>query len=210
MLDWGADRQSLKIIYCALIRSTLDYGSMIYGTASASLLDKVNKIQNQTLRLCCGAFKTSPVTALQVEMNEMPLEFHRLKLKLVYWATVKWHSEIHPVKKVLENCWEHEYVNLNSFGWKANNEAHQIGISNCDVCNTVVLPVTPPWFFPMPVVDFQILVSINDKNRQESKVSIVHKYLDQKYISVTHIYTDGSKDPETGHSSSNICPKVQV
>ncbi len=72
---------------------------MIYGTASASLLDKVNKIQNQTLRLCCGAFKTSPVTALQVEMNEMPLEFRRLKLKLVYWATVKGHSEIHPVKK---------------------------------------------------------------------------------------------------------------
>ncbi len=51
-----------------------------------------------------------------------------------------------------------------------------------------MLPVTPPWFFPMPVVEFQVLVSINDKNRQESKVSIVHKYLDQKYISVTHIY----------------------
>ncbi len=25
-IDWGADRQSLKRIYCALIRSTFDYG----------------------------------------------------------------------------------------------------------------------------------------------------------------------------------------
>lgn len=45
-IDWAADRQSLNRIYCALIRSTVDYGSMSYGTASASLLDKVNILQN--------------------------------------------------------------------------------------------------------------------------------------------------------------------
>ncbi|XP_051548849.1 uncharacterized protein LOC127437749 [Myxocyprinus asiaticus] len=132
------------------------------------------------------------------------LEFRRLKLKLVYWAAVKGHSEVHPVKKVLENCWEHEYINLNSFGWKANEEAHQTGINNCAVCPTVVLPATPPWLFPMPVVDFQLLVSINDKNRQEPKETIVHKYLDLKYVSVIQLYTDGSKDPETGHTASAV------
>ncbi len=30
---WGADRDSMLTIYQALIRSTIDYGCMIYGSA---------------------------------------------------------------------------------------------------------------------------------------------------------------------------------
>lgn len=39
-------------------------------------------IQSQALRLCCGAFKTTPVAALQVEMNEMPLDIRRNQIAL--------------------------------------------------------------------------------------------------------------------------------
>ena len=43
--------------------------------------------------------------------------------------------------------------------------------------------------------DFQLLVSINDKNGQEPKDTIVHKYLDHN-VSVIQLYTDGYKDPD--------------
>ncbi len=52
----------MKSMYIALIRSELDYGSIVYDSAA------------KALRLCCGAFKTTPVSALQVEVGEMPLQ----------------------------------------------------------------------------------------------------------------------------------------
>ncbi len=53
----------------ALIRSVLDYGCVVFGSAAQSQLKKLDVVQAQALRLCCGAFKTTPVSALQVEMG---------------------------------------------------------------------------------------------------------------------------------------------
>ncbi len=60
--EWGASCSALKTIYLALIRSVLDYGSVAYGSAAKSLLKKLDRIQAQALRVCSGAFKTSPST----------------------------------------------------------------------------------------------------------------------------------------------------
>ncbi len=102
-VEWGACRQSLKRVYGALIRAAIDYGCMVYSSASKSQLLKVEAIQSQALRICCGAIRSSPITAVQVEMGEMPLEFRRLKLKMRYWINIKGHSDSHPIKKVLKN-----------------------------------------------------------------------------------------------------------
>lgn len=110
--DWGASSQSLKIIYSAVIKSSIDYGSIVYCLANKSLLKKVEVVQSQALCICSGAFRTSPVNALQVEMGEMPLELRRLPFRMRYWAGVKCHSEYHPVKNLLKDCWEYEYKDL--------------------------------------------------------------------------------------------------
>ncbi len=67
--EWGASFSSLKSIYVALIRSVLDYVSIVVGSAAKSLLMRLDVIQNQALRICCGAFKTSSAPAIQVEMG---------------------------------------------------------------------------------------------------------------------------------------------
>jgi hypothetical protein len=69
---WGADRVLLLQIYKALVRSTMDYGSIFYMSASKSNLDKLNKIQNSCLRIAVGARKTSPIISLEVESNIPP------------------------------------------------------------------------------------------------------------------------------------------
>ena len=59
--DWGADKKSLLQIYDALCRSKLDYGCQIYSSASKSNLDALNVVHNMGLRICSGAFRTSPL-----------------------------------------------------------------------------------------------------------------------------------------------------
>lgn len=80
--EWGARMSALKVIYVALIRSVLDYGSAAYASASKSLLKKLEVVQSQALRLCCGALRSTPLTALQVEMGEMPLRLRQKQLML--------------------------------------------------------------------------------------------------------------------------------
>jgi hypothetical protein len=82
--DWGADSQTLLRLYRCLIRSKLDYGSIVYGSARKSYIQMLDPVQNQALRTCLGAFRTSPVESLQVEANEPPLSLRRQKLALQY------------------------------------------------------------------------------------------------------------------------------
>lgn len=51
----------------SLIRSTLDYGCTVYGSAAKSVLTELDRVQMRALRICLGAIRTSPVRALQVE-----------------------------------------------------------------------------------------------------------------------------------------------
>ncbi len=56
--EWGgASCQSLKIIYVALIRSAMDYGSIVYTSAARSHLKKLDVIQTQALRVCSGVLR---------------------------------------------------------------------------------------------------------------------------------------------------------
>ena len=64
---WGADRKVLLRLYRALIRSKLDYGCIVYGSARLSYIKRLDTVHNQGLRLCLGAFRTSPVQSIYVE-----------------------------------------------------------------------------------------------------------------------------------------------
>ena len=79
-------------------------------------LKKLDVLQAQALRICSGSFKTSPVSAMQVEMGEMPLKIRRIKLMLAYWVNLQGHYDTHPAKSVLKDCWEHNESHL-IFAW---------------------------------------------------------------------------------------------
>ena len=86
---WGADRKTLLRLHEALILSKLDYGSQVYGSASPTYLKKLDPIHNTGLRLCTGAFKSSPIESLYVESGFYSLEYRRIKLSLRYALKVK-------------------------------------------------------------------------------------------------------------------------
>ena len=62
--DWRADRTVLLRLYRALVRSKLDYGSIVYGSARRSVLKQSDQIHHQGLRIALGAFRTSLAQSL--------------------------------------------------------------------------------------------------------------------------------------------------
>ena len=87
--EWGADRKVMLRLYRSLIRSKLDYGCIVYRSARKSYLPMLDPIHNQGLRLCLGAFRTSPVESLYVDAHEPSLGARRAKLYLQYATRIK-------------------------------------------------------------------------------------------------------------------------
>lgn len=86
--SWGGNVDSLLHIYRATVRSTLDYGSFIYGSACPSTLRQLDPVHHQALRLCTGAFRTSPIDSLYIVAHEPPLSLRRSYLGISYAAKI--------------------------------------------------------------------------------------------------------------------------
>ena len=100
--NFGADRTTLLRIYQALCLSKIDYGSQVYGSACKSLLSKLDVVHNMALRICTGAFRTSPVDSIYVDSGFPPLFIRREEQGLRY-LTRALTSQFNPNFKYIKN-----------------------------------------------------------------------------------------------------------
>ena len=87
--DWKADCIIQLRLYRSLVRSRLDYGYTVYGSAHRLILKQLDPIHHQGLRIALGAFRTSPAQSLYIEVHEPSLTTRRLKLSLNYILKLK-------------------------------------------------------------------------------------------------------------------------
>ena len=193
--SWGADRTTLLLLYRALVRSKLDYGSVVYGSARYSYRSTLNTIQNQALRICLGAFRTSPVVSLCVEANEPPLELRRKKLSIQYAIRLKGNPTNPAYECVFNNTNEDLYDGTNRvrpFGLNVKYDLADLDIDT-DAILAEDVPPFPPWEYIPP--------SINLSLCDVKKSSVDPSALKQRFLDLHHhlyndriaIYTDGSK-----------------
>uniref|UniRef100_A0A6G5ACC3 Putative tick transposon n=1 Tax=Rhipicephalus microplus TaxID=6941 RepID=A0A6G5ACC3_RHIMP len=86
---WGSDRKCLMNLYRSLIRTRLDYGAIVYQSATQSALKMLDPVHHSGIRLSTGAFRTSPVESLYVESNEWSLHLQRTYMSFIYFLKVK-------------------------------------------------------------------------------------------------------------------------
>lgn len=86
---WGSEKKSLLTIYKSLILSVIDYGDTIYNSAKNNVLNTINPIHNQGIRLETRAFRTSPIDSILSNTGELPLELRRQNLILKYILRIK-------------------------------------------------------------------------------------------------------------------------
>ena len=197
-MDWGADRKVLLRLYRSLVRSKLDYGCSVYGSARTSYLKKLDTIQNQALRICLGAFRTSPIASLHVEANEPPLHLRREKLSLLFATKLKANPENPAYDATFTVTNEHFYTSkptaIRPFALRIKDPLDEI-CPNLNQIDQYSVPRVPPWKMMRPYVDLSLSVYPKEKTPpilfQSEFTSLQEKYEDYKAI-----YTDGSKDGE--------------
>ena len=112
--DWEGERHVLLNLYRSLIRSKLDFGSIIYGSARKSYLKSLDTIHHRGLRLALGAFRTSPVESLYAESNEPSLYIRREKLSLQYVTKLAANPRYSAYDSVFHPKYERFYTNKSS------------------------------------------------------------------------------------------------
>ena len=76
----GLSFQAMRRLYIACVNSIADYGVPVWWKNQQHLLDKFNKLQNSALRKILRAFKTSPVSAMEIKAALSPtiIKFEKL------------------------------------------------------------------------------------------------------------------------------------
>ena len=146
--EWGADRKVLLRLYRSLIRSKLDYGSIVYGSARKSYLKILDSIHNEGLRLVLGAFRTSPINSLYVEANEPSLSYRRQKLSLQYLLKLK-SNHFNPTHKVVfkpkyKRLFERKPNVIPPFGIRMEPIVDNLGIDTECIADYKISEI-PPW-----------------------------------------------------------------
>lgn len=196
--SWGADRTSLLRIYRAAVRSKLDYGCVVYGSACATTLQKLNTIHHMALRVASGAFRTSPVESLYVDCHEASLEFRRQILSLHYYFRTSSCAN-HPFHKLIINpCLTRLYNSRTSCKSPFHLRIKKI-LTDFNLHKDTILvaePPRPPW----ENVDFNYLNPFQHFNKRDT-ADIIFKQLfmshRKDFKKYTPVYTDGSKSDET-------------
>jgi len=197
-MDWGADSTTLLYLYRSLVRSKLDYGSMVYGSAPKSYLEKLKPIQNRALRICLGAFRTSPVSSLHVEANELPLHLRREKLALQYALKLK----ANPSNPTFQCVFEPEHENLfklqkkaiPTFGLRMKDSLEELD-ANLDLVAKIEEPEIPSWLMREAMIDWELSGHLKSSTLPDTFISDFYR-IRERYKGYQFIYTDGSKIEE--------------
>ena len=183
-------------LYRSLVRSKLDYGCFIYGSARKSYLRCLDSIHHLGLRLALGALRTSPVESLYVEANEAPLSHRRERLALQYYTKLQscpsspaFECTIDPKYKEL---FARKVSTIPSFGIRIQSILDVSNILNDNVHATVI-PQVPPWTMHHPKVCLDLSVLAKKDTPSHVYIQKFNEIKDQ-YSYCIPIYTDGSKD----------------
>jgi len=201
--EWGADQSSCLKIYRSMIRSKIDYGCQVYGSAAETTLNSLNPIITEILRLATGAFKSTPRDSLYVLAEELPLNLRREKLCLRYYYKTK--SSIdnpahkHVVPLHCRNLFMNKHLPL-PLSHRTQNLTERYNLRKGFVKPKFSYSIhnitVPSWSLHKQQVNFQLALP------KASTSDIVYRMefrnlCDEQYHEHRVLYTDGSKS-QTG------------
>ena len=190
---WGADRSTKLKLYRLMIRTKLEYGSILFSSAAKTHLRKLEAVQTVALRICLGAFCTTPAASLQVEANELPLRIRFLQLAMNYALSVKANPE-NPTNEVLFKDYS-TIVRANCLppcGHLLQGELRQAQI-NVDLIKPLIHPYMPPAMLEGSNINIELASNHKEHTLPHIFSNLFLEICDNKYSNATHIYTDGSK-----------------
>lgn len=180
-------------VYKSLLLTRIEYGCQAYSSASLETLKPLNVIHNNALRICLGAFRTTPLNSLYVESNINSLEHRRHLLNMEYYFRV---LQVEKESRHSNNIVDTKAIsNFNTISFKFHEILQKYNSDSLNVINIKPLPA-PPWLIP----NIDVCLELCKKTKIHfSKAELKHSFYEHRHDSKISMFTDGSKsDKGTG------------
>jgi len=207
--EWGADQSSCMKIYRSMIRSKIDYGCQVYGSAAETTLNSLNPVVTEVLRLATGAFKSTPRDSLHVLADELPLDLRREKLALRYYYKTRSIIDNPAHKHVVPLHYRNLFMNKH-LPLPLSHRTQNL-IERYDLRKGLVKPkfsyiihniTVPSWSLQKPQVNFKLALPKASTSDMIYRMEF-HNLCDEQYHDHRVLYTDGSKS-KTGVGAAAI------
>ncbi len=186
--NWGADKNLLLLTYKAIIRSKIDYGSLLYRSANKKELRKIESIHNKGLRICTGCFHTTPTGSILIEAQETSLNHRRKTLNLKYAAKAASftnpiiHNDIFPQ---LQNIYNSHFRYKPMYS-RITQQLKELNIKSISAEKHRQLQI-PPWTIEKMTLELS-LTDYNNSNLTKEDWNTQFKEVIQKYKNYSHFY----------------------
>lgn len=188
---WGADKSILLNTYKAIVRAKLDYGAIIYDSASGNILKSLNSVQATALRLVIGAFRSSINESVLAEAGEPSLGLRRYGLTLKYLATSSTSTDLHTQYR--DSQYDDRPNIPQPIQLRSKSYAYPLDIQVPQIRAPKKNPF-PPWCPPVVSIDLELFNRTNGKTNTPKKTyqDLYNKILLDKYKYQAKAYTDDS------------------
>ena len=119
----------------------------------------ISCIANQALRLCLGAFRTSPTTSLQILCHKPPLELRRNELALKYTLKLQANPSNPTFNTIFidkpSRLFAIKHTVIPPLSIRISSLLNLINSINTSIARNRISP-TLPWLLPNPVVNFHL------------------------------------------------------
>ena len=200
---WGADRKTLLLLYKTFVRSKIDYGSEVYGSACTTLINKLEVIQNAALRIATGALRSTPVLSLRCETTMCPIKTRIEENTLKYYNKAHYLPESNPIKSEVLN----DLQRCNGLDWPPDTHKKPLILRAQDIRLKLNLPLIlklemsgfspiPPWDRSQPIINKTLIIRAKNTIADIVLKAIFEITVRTNFPNYIHVYTDGSKTEE--------------
>ena len=187
-------------LYGALVKSKLEYSQIVYCSAIDNNLRELDAIPNEAVRIATGALKSSPVSSMQVLVNERPLQIRRNLSSLKYFYKQRSQLKNPAIRAAVVEEKQMLYAAENftpAFANRCRRLMNEMNIPFGTVKSAFsyrILGVTAQtWTINSSEVNFE-MKSLSKNCVDSAAVRQQFKQvLSEKYAKLECIYTDGSK-----------------
>ena len=192
---WGADAKTLRTIYVMLIRSVIDYGSIVYDSASQCQLERLEKVQNQAMKLICGSMRGTSTAALQVESGLMPLSLRRHSLQIRFAVKVT-STGNHVARQAFNDHWTTHYGKYTDRTSPMVVKVREFfGALDKVIVRSPTWSLIPPWKVRLPEIDTSLTKQVSKHDAPDILAALARELI-ASYGDRTQIFTDASRSTD--------------
>ena len=205
--SWGANKATLRQLYTGYVRSVIDYNLPLQATASKSSRTQVDRIQNQAIHFICGAMRSTPTAACEIDANIEPLDIRREKSTIEAVERYRRMPLDHPNRIVVDKWKHNNRLKLKTPMHIAEqiNTKHKLPEDREEL--TRVPDIPPNTNYTLPQTNTRLKNKLVNKSSDPNTLKLklcALETIESYPKDWIHAYTDGSAFKETDNAGYGV------